>query len=397
MKKTILLSAMAATVLMAGGDIAPVEPAVVTPVEEVSAWDFSGQAVAYYETIDAFGEANIGDGATTAGNLGLQLGAVNKDIAYGIGAGAELTSVFSDDKFSQQSMINADGTNGNASAAVTQAYLTYGFGKTDIKVGRQELPKGLSPFAFSESWNVFKNTFEAAVIVNSDIKDTTLVGAYVSRANNFADLSDFNDLNEDGVYMLTAANTSFENLALTGTYYYAGDANVAGDANILWADAKYKMDNYKFGVQGGYIFGDAVEDVETGAFGAKVGTEYAGIKGCLSYSYVDDGAISIQNLAGGRSPLYTQMILNENFISSDADTVVAKGYYDALGGTFGLAYGYTFDNSDLNSDYQELDVTYSAKLTKNTEVYAGYIYSDIDTPLVDNGNNAVRLWGKYNF
>ena len=78
-----------------------------------------------------------------------------------------------------------------SSAWISQAYLTYGIGNTSIKVGRQELPKSLSPFAFSEGWNVFKNTFEAALVVNTDIPDTTLVGAYVNRANGVSFLCRF--------------------------------------------------------------------------------------------------------------------------------------------------------------------------------------------------------------
>ncbi|MDQ1325057.1 MAG: hypothetical protein QG564_181, partial [Campylobacterota bacterium] len=36
MKKTLLLSVVASTMIMAGGDIAPVEPAVETPAPAVS-------------------------------------------------------------------------------------------------------------------------------------------------------------------------------------------------------------------------------------------------------------------------------------------------------------------------------------------------------------------------
>jgi hypothetical protein len=50
MKKTLLLSVVASTLIMAGGDI---EPVAVPVVEEVvSSWDFSGQAVVYYQTLD---------------------------------------------------------------------------------------------------------------------------------------------------------------------------------------------------------------------------------------------------------------------------------------------------------------------------------------------------------
>ena len=50
MKKTLLLSVVASTMIMAGGDIAPVEP-VVAPVE-VSPWEWSGTAKVYYQTMD---------------------------------------------------------------------------------------------------------------------------------------------------------------------------------------------------------------------------------------------------------------------------------------------------------------------------------------------------------
>ncbi len=63
---------------------------------------------------------------------------------------------------------------------IGEAYLTYGIGNTSIKAGRQTLPKSLSPFAYSENWNVFENTFDALLIVNTDISNTTLVGAWVA-------------------------------------------------------------------------------------------------------------------------------------------------------------------------------------------------------------------------
>ena len=53
MKKTLLLSVAASALIMAGGDIAPVEPAVAAPAP--SGWDFSGQAVFYYNTMSMYG------------------------------------------------------------------------------------------------------------------------------------------------------------------------------------------------------------------------------------------------------------------------------------------------------------------------------------------------------
>jgi hypothetical protein len=69
MKKTLLLSVVASTMIMAGGDITPVEPVVEAPVAPVakatSGWDFKGQAAAYTQTLDQFGEGSQSDEDST--------------------------------------------------------------------------------------------------------------------------------------------------------------------------------------------------------------------------------------------------------------------------------------------------------------------------------------------
>ncbi len=365
--------------------------------ETNSAWEFDGQAVSYYQTSDNAGNADLGSDESTRVTLGGKVGLRNTDIAYGVGFGAEGIALYRNTDISDLTMMSGDGSNDNVTAALTQAYLTYGAGNTSLKIGRQELPKALSPFAFSEKWNVFSNTFEAGLIVNTDIKDTTLVGAYVSGANGYGDMSEFSDVNEDGVYMLTAANTSIENVSLIGSYYFAPEFNVAGDANIIFGDATYSNNGIVAGVQGGYIFGDAVDSVETTTFGAKIGMNKDNLNGFVSYSHVSDGALSIQNLGGTKTPLYTQMIANQGFISSDADTVVVKGGVKAFGAKFGAAYGYTMDNTDLEADYQELDLTYSRSMGENVELFAGYVYSSSEVEPDTLDNNMVRFWAKYNF
>ncbi|MBD3790128.1 MAG: hypothetical protein IE885_07175, partial [Campylobacterales bacterium] len=245
MKKTLLLSVVASTMIMAGGDIAPVEPVVETPAPAASGWEFSGTAKVYYQTDDTAGLTSRGVTSSTddslfsqgasAADAGIQLRAMNSDVVAGIGAGVEVSALAT---LGLQHWMVSDVMQATANAGydvddiihggwVSQAYLTYGFGNTSIKVGRQELPKSLSPFAFSEDWNVFKNTFDAVLVVNTDLPETTLVGAWVLEENaNFmhANMADFNKLNgNDGVFMLTAQNKSIENLTLTGSWYYAAD------------------------------------------------------------------------------------------------------------------------------------------------------------------------------
>ncbi|MEA1953712.1 MAG: hypothetical protein U9O24_04925 [Campylobacterota bacterium] len=411
MKKTLLLSVVASTMIMAGGDIAPVEPVIEAPVVEASGWDFSGQAVAYYQTVDAVDRLATGDAGlfaetSSAANVGLQLRAMNADIFYGFGAGVEVSALGTmwlesgELDIVSGIMQNSDGSALGKGGWISQAYLTYGFGNTAIKVGRQELPKALSPFAFSESWNVFKNTFEAALIVNTDISDTTLVGAWVTAANNHGDMGNFADLNgDDGVFMLTAQNKSVENLTVTGSLYYAPEFDVyAEDALIYWIDAKYNAGLFTVAGQGGYIDANAVRgDNDTVAYGAKVAANYDMFNLSAAYSYVNENSFGIRNLGTGvKTPLYTQMVANQGVISNDASYVKLAAGASALGGNFGLAYGMRMD-SDLLGDNNpyEVDVTYSTKVfNDSTSILAAYVYADDDA-----GTDAsiIRLWGRYNF
>jgi len=391
---------------MAGGDIAPVEPVVEAPVvAETSGWDFSGQAVVYYQTRDN-ATYNLFDQETAKADAGIQLRAVNKDVFSGIGAGVEVNGlstlnlengVVSD---GMQGVGNGDVDDMTDGGWISQMYLTYATGNTSLKLGRQELPKALSPFAFSEGWNVFKNTFDSVLVVNTDIANTTLVGAWVYGANHnglgiAANLSDFNKLNDhDGVYMLTAQNKSIEGVTLTGSWYYGSDMAVTDDINILWGDAKFAVSGLNIGLQGGSVLSDAYAG-DTTAFGAKIGGKISDVSLSLAYSNVDDGDTGVFNVGGVKTPLYTQMILNQGAIKCDNDTVVARAGVKALGGKVSLAYDYTTDNSSANNDYQELDLVYKTKVfNDSTTVFAGYVYTDTDNA---DSQNMLRFWARYNF
>jgi len=258
-----LIAALAVSTSYAGGDIAPVEPAAPAPVmEKTSSWEFGGQAVAFVMTVDKFGTESLFSNSTTYGSIAAQLRAVNKDIFAGLGVGVEVSAIEQSDGFSNIPPATPTNPNNFAfpffgggdaqvqSAALTQAYLTYGFGNTQIKIGRQTLPKSLSPFAYSEGWQVFKNTMEAALVVNKDLPDTTVVYAAVGRANSsIGRLDNFEDMGTrwgtastvrfGTTHMLTIQNKSIDNLTLTGSYYYAPFANSSSqNADIIWGDAK---------------------------------------------------------------------------------------------------------------------------------------------------------------
>jgi len=178
---------------------------------------------------------------------------------------------------------------------------------------------------------------------------------------------------------------------------------------------KYKGDGFSIALQGGQLSADGLAD--TTAFGAKVGTSFAGINASVAYSSAN-GPLRITNLAtfqsqlpnvNIKSPLYTQMILNNIGVhhAQDADYIKVAANTKVLDGTFSVAYGQTLENRNVESgttinaygqNPYEVDVSYKTKIGKNLTLFAAYVYVDRDdTANTEDGNNFVRLWARYNF
>ena len=123
----------------------------------------------------------------------------------------------------------------------------------------------------------------------------------------------------------------------------------------------------------------------------------------IAYSSVDDGTVKIENFGTHvKSPLYTQVIFNQDFIKSDSDTFVAKVGMKALDGKFGFAYNYSDYNFGHGGEYTEMDLTYKTKVFNgSTTLFAGYIYRDNDSNSeeadADWDDNILRFWARYNF
>jgi hypothetical protein len=419
MKKVLFLSLVASSMIMAGGDIVPVEPAEEVPAV-VSGWQFSGEGVVYYQTmnIDQAGVDFFSQEGASA-NAGIQFRAVNKNLFAGVGFGVELSGVgtlgLEEDVVAYPMQLPSAGNlNGGW---VSQLYLTYGIGNTEIKVGRQELPKSLSPFAYSEDWNVFKNTFDAALIVNSDIPGTTVALAYVKYANWNGTLSSDDWFGEydpdvedgmnrfydvaDGAYMLTVQNKSIENLTLTGTYY-----KIVNWGDIFWADAQYSNELFNVGVQGG-VFDDKEYDGDWKAYGIKAGASVGPVNLMAAYSIIDPKDWGyLYQIGGTTSPLYTDMIADEilsgwylRYPDENGDNITKykiAANMDLLGGNISAAYGVAKGGDYSGNDLKEFDLGYSIDVTDNMSVSAAY--ANISTcSNYEDGFDLLRFVVRYNF
>jgi hypothetical protein len=368
-----------------------------------------GQGVVYYQTMDLGGDADLfKQGGNSRANAGLQLN-LNADLGNDFGFGYQETFLGSlglEKNLVGNTMQTAEKDTLN-SHAMTKLYITKKIANTTLKLGKQELPKSLSPLAFSEGWNVFKNTFDAAVAINSDIPDTTLVGAYVSKSNGtggnavgLINLGQFDDMAggalTEGAFMLTVANKSLKELPVTLSYYSLRNILGGDSGSAIWADVKANFDiPVKVALQGGQITPENNLN-DTTAMGAKISGKAGPVSLQLAYSTVDDGTLSVQNVGTGvKTPLYTQMILNQGHISSDADTVLVKGVVPVGPGKLIAQYGATTNNATNGADYNELDVIYKFKAL-GTQMLAAYVMADLDAPNTDP-NNIIRFWTRYNF
>ena len=233
----------------------------------------SGDAQVFYSTSDAQGQTtnvikgNTGNGTlfskdSSAADAGLNLNisadlAKNSLVTVSAGAGYTVLSTLG----LENNMVSNVWGGAHTASNVTTNNTGYGskvdnaswmneawvalslneLSKSTVKVGRMELD---TPLAFTEKWSIEKNTFEAAVLINQDIPDTTLVGAYVGNGNGNEtfgqDLTtsaytvahnklavggvvnqngQFTTYGTNGAYAVGAINNSFKPLTAQAWYY----------------------------------------------------------------------------------------------------------------------------------------------------------------------------------
>lgn len=340
----------------------------------------SGQAVVYTQTLSdlASGSPSLGSAEASRANFGVQVN-IDADLGNGYALGTQLTHL-STAGLSGNFVDNT--MQGTADVMVTKVNLAKKIGNTTIKVGRQELPKSLSPLAFSEGWNVFKNTFDAALVINSDLPSTTVILAAVDTSNGIGTSGLYSDFTTrgslqtsgtatttTGALMATVQTTLVPMATITGSFYKLGDLTHATLGNVdaasaYWVDTKVANKSLPMGLKVAFQYGSIIPDNSTlnatTALGAKVGLSVAGANICLLYSSVDDGTVGMTNTGtGAKTPLYTQMILNQSAIDHDSDTIAAKVNY-SLG-----------ENGKILAGFSTSSATVSAN--DNTYIEAAYI------------------------
>lgn len=403
----------------------------------------SGHVKLWYQTMD--NEGTTGDNGLFKydsangnewGDLGVQLkatGSLKDNISYNVALNGVTTMGL------EGHIVGGETTRGNwASAGVNgtaaqpfwfhEVNMAYTSGKTIFKLGRQELN---TPLAYTEKWNATSNSFEAAVLINQDLPDTTLVAAWVAKGNGatgnlvyapqvFGAESQFNsymgyDLDADGkndtggALALAAVNNSMKDIPVQAWYYH-----VSGVANAYWVQADAKMDAFSAqAIFAGVGVKDEVKDFLEGAgsdtgtttaMAAKVAGSFGMFNAYAAFCSISEGNVPVANTATNykKTKLPTASIFSDGMVAAQPDTTSFKvggsAKVDGVG-TFALSYGsyavgenagYVSPNAAVGGpasmgviansrgedmDVSEIDVVYKTKIN-DVDLAAMYIHVD---------------------
>ncbi|NPA27579.1 MAG: hypothetical protein GXN91_00830, partial [Epsilonproteobacteria bacterium] len=397
---------IASGLIYAGGDIAPVEPVQepVVPAAAPAACDFWGSIGFRYDfNDDDTDDTEFGD-AENNRFLGTVVLGGEKEIGYGFGIGAELAGSFlTDGEFDKIPGVDRE------NAEISQLYATYKYGNTAIKAGRQELPKAVSPWAWSDrTVGRIDRAYNGVTVVNTDLADTTLVGAWI---RSYVDRDDDIKIGDKGLFMLGAINKSLANTTLSGAAYYIPDFQPDVDASSVWAAAETKFNNFDLGLQAAYADVDADGLDSTFGVAGYVGTNYNGLDAKLTLAYINDGDAPL-NLGGtsgfwgnvGYATYGIDNILGNGSLGGDTvgeKQTIAKldlGY--TLPNNYGRIYGgaaYIQYDEDMYDKAVAGRVGYSFNL-KGMDARIEYRYTKLDEMNGDEEKHQkVRLEGIYKF
>jgi len=345
------------------------------------------------------------------------------------------------------------GSNNESYSILGEAYLNLKYGNTSFKGGRQKLN---TPLAGADDVRMTPNFFEAYLLVNSDIKDTTLILAHASKfaqgtfgraydgeilsatggysavdsrdqVNHFVNMGKYAvGKDTDGVSIASITYKGFENFKFQLWDYYAHDI-----LNAIYADVSYSWtclltDKVKPFAAAQIVKENAVGDkylsglggdgeIDSLYYGMKFGFKIENFTTYIAYSKTTENDSSDAAYANaiispwGSMPAYTQgMVTRHVFLAGTAASKIAASYnFKNFGADIKtVAYYASYDMADYNgyteNDASEagFDIIYSDAFMENLQLrFRGNFSNDFyvketNTDTTFNGNVD---WSEYRF
>jgi hypothetical protein len=373
----------------------------------------NGEIKAGYVNSNFLGGADY-DAITAAGG---RISTVTGDF-YGLKAGVTFqgATVLNDDltktnsgPFSVNSVSKRTNYFNASGAVMSEAYLEYTLSNTNFKGGRQfiDTPVVSSGHEGKSSESMIKDAFEAYVLTNTDISNTTFVVAYVdkwqSQSDGNGNVGEFEQV-EDGAYTIYAKNKSIENLTLQAQYLKVNGTTSANDKDLFFVQGDYQVGPHTLSAQ----YYDSTD--KTQAPGAQDGQMVAfratgplglGKLGYLvgySASLDKDGGVFTGLGEGETDTILTGLPVHDGGVPSRPDTNTAVGaLVFPISDLTLIGYaGKSMSSTHALGDVTGMGAMAIYPVAKNLMLRVNYERVECEKILTEN-TNTTRVYLAYNF
>ncbi|MDD3463747.1 MAG: OprD family outer membrane porin, partial [Sulfurospirillaceae bacterium] len=277
----------------------------------------------------------------------------------------------------------------SAGSVLSEAYLNYAFGKTNVKVGRQFIG---TPLLAGSGSRIIVQSFEGLTVVNTDLPQTTLTAAVVTK---FAARTDgagapgkFDELSveHDKAYTFLAVNKSIPNVTLTAQYLTIGDSGTAATDDgykDIYLEIAYasKAGSFDYGLAANYLntnYDLSTKDSGT-MYGVMANMGKGDLKGFIAYSVVGDDGSVVNGIGSAAQPMYAKGVSYfAGYYNDDSKSVSVDVNYNfkAIGLLAGARYtDVKDDNAASTADkfgITDFYATYTVQQLKGLSFGANY-------------------------
>lgn len=391
MKRSLMLSAIASTIVIAGGTIVPkvldVETVKITKdtgsfSEALQNGTFSVDAKLMYFNRDWDNDKKNDPSALTIGGImkyeskpymGMKVG-------FAYYTSHRVADIFDKEESLGSSMLDAK--DGGSIDILGEAYLDFAYANSSLRVGRQKMSV---PNVTQRNIRLLPITHEAVVFKNSDIKDTDIELGYVksytslgARANGFSEIDNGVGSNGDnGVSYIHIANKSIPNTTIKAEYLISNsdedrNGKQINHENSTWMEISHNLVNIGnktfIKVHGGSS-SYALED-DAMYYGGKLGTTILGVDVEVLYDKVVDNKLFF---GFSPPPLYSDWYIGyDNYEASTAFGAAITFYpFSGMDCMIG-AVDITADEGNTDDDYLEINAVVNYKISNNSSFQFRY-------------------------
>ena len=348
--------------------------------------------VHHVENVDTFKDGAVG------GKLHIETAPI-----LGISLGSSFYTSNSFGSADNRGLVPFRGEVANSYSILGEAYLKAVLGKTTLKLGRQEIE---TPFIQTDDIGMVANTFEAYVLENKDISDTTIfMGQIQKMAGVDAEVIDqFTRVNgSNNMQVFGVTYEGIKNLTLSSWYCRLKDAQVDSigyiEANY---EATYSGIGYGLGIQYAketYLKETYLQEKDASVYGVNTSISYEPASVTLGAAYNKaDGNAAFSGFGGGPFFSNSEYLIIDNAGKYGSQTCFGLEWNASTMGIDSLTLGLSkaILKNKQHQTSTEIDLVASYEIDKDIEIHI--ICSDIDGANVgEDTAKHLRVFANYNF